>query len=77
MGQKISVILVYIMKKYDLKYNEILFGLDYLSEYSDNETDMRLDLAKIILNDYDNQSAFDGWFDYVFAWYAKYDKCSM
>ena len=53
------------MKKYDLKYNEILFGLDYLSECSDDETDMRLDLAEMILNDYDNQSVFDGWFDYL------------
>lgn len=53
------------MKKYDLKYNDILFGLDYFSEYSEDEADMRLDLAEMILNDYDNQSVFDGWFDYL------------
>lgn len=50
---------------YDLKYNDILFGLDYFSDYSDDELDMREELAEKILNEFNNQSVFEGWISYL------------
>lgn len=51
--------------KYDLKYNDILFGLDYFSDYSDDELEMREELSEKILNEVDKQSVFDGWVNYL------------
>lgn len=51
--------------QYDLKYNDILFGLDYFFDSSEDESDMREELAEKILNEVDNQSVFDGWFNYL------------
>lgn len=52
-------------KTYDLKYNEILFGLDYFAEYPEEELEAREDLAEKILDETDNQSVFDGWLTYL------------
>lgn len=51
--------------QYDLKYNDILFSLDYFSDYSEDESDMREELAEKVLNEFDNQSVMDGWFSYL------------
>ena len=52
-------------KKYDSEFNKELFGLDYLSDYPEEEQDRRIDLAAKIIKECGEAETFAAWFDYL------------
>lgn len=52
-------------KVYDIELNNKLFGLDYCSDYSEEEQDSRIDLAEATIKDCGEEVVFEAWFKYL------------
>lgn len=52
-------------KIYDSNLNNELFGLNYLSDYSEEEQEKRIDLAAKAVEKYGEKQVFQSWFSYL------------
>lgn len=52
-------------KTYDIHLNDELFGLDYLSDFSDKEQEKRIDLAAKAVEECGEEQVFKAWFSYL------------
>lgn len=52
-------------KIYDSNLNNKLFGLSYLSDYSEEEQEKRIDLAAKAVDEYGEKQVFQSWFLYL------------
>ncbi len=51
--------------EYDENINKELFSIDFQSDYSDDEVDRLLEIAKQLIAEYGDQFVFDEWFKYL------------
>ena len=51
--------------EYDENINKELFSIDFQSDYSDDEVDRLLEIAKQLIAEYGDQVVFDEWFKYL------------
>ncbi|MCQ2799720.1 MAG: hypothetical protein MJ228_02995 [Bacilli bacterium] len=52
-------------KTYDEKYNELLFGIDYQSDYSEEEVENAASVAEKLIDDLGEETVFEGWFQFL------------